>query len=540
MKRLFTTLGTFLVILLTVFSAAPQSVIADGMMIKHDPYSDRWDYSGETNQHAFINYEDGLEKMILSVGMEETSGNAVWIFPIPSEPNKVVIDVVTKLPLLSGEEITKKAKSNLLDIKKALPATQIYTIPFILGMSMAKGRAILSADLEAGGDIETDVKVYEHLEKKGITTEIITAKTAQSLYRYLQGKGLKVEEGAIPVLDHYIGKEFTFVVSWISETATEKLGLRTTQRGVFVTFPTQEIYYPLLPTSVYGSEVVPATVRIIGHRSPKIFKDIKSYTKTEYYVDSYVITEEELKSFYNGPDEKVKYTKVEIKAPSKYLTDDLWIGLETPLGTYYPAFIAQHALLSGAILLILSSMTTCIAAGLIVFSGLRNKIGILKLALVGLSNCLSIAGLAIATVLFRTKARDESIAPLLNEIRQNGYVWKRRVAVILFFADLPFLIFGGLFLPSFVQQIMLYFRYGFFSVNIMIIYIIPLMVLAITIFIKRIKTKGRPLFSQLIAANYSSWSFNPKDKMKLAFIPLFSIGFLLISWVVAELVKMTV
>ncbi len=105
-------LFSFIIIstLLIVSLAIPNLALADGMIIRPDPYSDRWDYLGESNQQAFINYEGGLEKMILSIGMEETSGNVVWIFPVPAEPNKVVIDVVTKFPRLSGEEISKKAK----------------------------------------------------------------------------------------------------------------------------------------------------------------------------------------------------------------------------------------------------------------------------------------------------------------------------------------------------------------------------------------------------------------------------------------------
>jgi len=531
-------------ILLLPSLTIPNSALADGMIIRPDPYSDRWDYLGESNQQAFINYEDGLEKMILSIGMEETSGNAVWIFPVPSDPNKVVIDVVTQFPRLSGEEISKKAKSNLFNIKKALPATQIYTIPFIdwWGMGTYKGPAegMWGAPMGVGRAIETDVIVHEHLEKEGITTEIITAKTAQALYRYLQNKNLKVEEGSIPVLDHYIGKEFTFVVSWISETDIAIPKAQSKQRGVFVTFPTQKIYYPLLPTSVYGSEIVPATIRIIGHRSPKIFKDIKNYTETEYFIDNYVSLEEELKSFYDGPTKNVRYTKIEIKAPSKFLTDDLWISSGAPLKTYYSSFVAQHALFSGILLLILSSIITCVIAGWIVFADLRSKNGILKLVLVGLSNCLSIIGLAITTVLFKTKEKDENVTSLLNEIKQRGYIWKRRLTVILFFAALPFLGFGLLVLPSFIPQII---RYGIDSSDItplLIIYIIPLLALTFSFFIKRIKTEDKSLFTQLKSAGYSSWSFNPKDKMKFIFVPFFSVSFLVISWLVIKLAEFTV
>jgi hypothetical protein len=111
MNKLSALLFSCLIIFLVVFSLAPEPVLADGMAIK---YSDRWDYSNETNQQAFINYEHGLQKMIISVGLDaENSDGVVWLFPIPADPSKVVIDVVKSVPHLHGEEISKKAKSNL-------------------------------------------------------------------------------------------------------------------------------------------------------------------------------------------------------------------------------------------------------------------------------------------------------------------------------------------------------------------------------------------------------------------------------------------
>ena len=622
-------------ILLIPLLAIPNLAHADGMLIKPDPYSDRWDYSGQTNQQAFINYENKLEKMIISIGMEEASEEAVWIFPIPANPDKIAIDVVTKFPQLEGEEITKKAKSNLLDIKELLQATQIYPVIF----KTVKNPMMYGGMLAGIEEIETGVTVYEHLEKEGVTTEIITAKTSQALYKYLQSKNLKVEKGSIPVLDHYIGKEFTFVISWISEkeekikkklreeiekdprnyideisyalgdlynekilglvrkdipelekplrdfrkrsedktlrqqqreflaknpmfkevlinflvanfqdlpnvspfTNIKRQAKQLKQKGVFVTFPTKKIYYPLFPTSVYRSETIPVTIRVMGFVNPKVFKHIKSYTKVEHFIDDNVRLDDELKNFYSGPAENVKYTKIEINAPSKFLTDDLWISSRAPLKTYYSSFIAQHPLINEILLLILSSIITCVMTGWIVFRELRSKNGILKLALIGLSNCLSIIGLVIATVLFRTKAKDKNIASLLNEIRQKGYIWKRRIAVILFFAALPFLSFGVVALPSFIREIV---RYGGFrsgdTMPIIIVYIIPLLVLAFVLFIKRIKVEDKSLFIQLKSAGYSSWSFNPKDKMKFIFVPLFSFSFLAISWLIIKLVEFTV
>lgn len=616
MKKLC-TFATLLFTLLAVFLFVPKSVFADGMMIKPDPYSDRWDYSNESNQQAFINYDNGLQKMIISVGFEgESSNGIVWLFPIPSEPNKVAIDVVKSLPGLSGEEISKKAKSNLDDTTKFLQMTQIYIIPFVsfYGTLGTAGRGLentLGTPQGLGKNIEQDVIVYEHLDKEGISSEIITAKTANGLYDYLKSKGLKIESGSIPVLDNYIGKDYSFVASWINSPEKiisvdeikalivendlgtypifynladnlrqkypdftrdnvflntgnpEQINLAleelrqavqnnpsiiaraksnsSSQKGLFVTFPTNDIYFPLLPTSVYGSKTVPATIRIIGHVSPKVFQDIKSYTKTEYYVDSYASFADDLKNFYSGQNQNIKYTKIEINAPSKFLTDDLWINNQAPVKTYYSTFVAKHPIVSAMILFILSSILAGILAGLIIFRDLRKKP--VKLGFIGLSNFLTLLGLLITTVLVGTKNKNESVEPLLDEIKQKGYFWKRRVATILFFVAIPFLVFGLFALSSLIREIgyssMRYFMSDF-VIPILIIYVLPISALIISFIIKRIKIEDKNLFEQLKLAGYSSWSFQPKDKMKYVFVPVFSVSFLIISWLLVKLVGFTV
>jgi len=542
MKKLSTLIVLSLVAFLAVFSFIPKSVLADGMMIKPDPYSDRWDYSNESNQQAFINYDNGLQKMIISVGFEgENNNGVVWLFPVPSDPNKVAIDVVKSLPQLSGEEISKKAKSNLDDTTKFLQMTQVYTIPFIslfgtLGTT-DRGYNTLGVPEGIGRGVEQDVVVYEHLEKEGITSEIITAKTAFGLYDYLKNKGLKIESGSIPVLDNYIGKEYSFVASWIS--SPEK-NISAQNRGIFVTFLTKDIYFPMLPTSVYGSKTVPATIRVIGYVSPKVFQSIKSYTKTEYYIDSYASFADDLKNFYSGQNKNVKYTKIEINAPSKFLTDDLWIGQQAPVKTYYSTFVAKHPVISAILLLIISSLITGILAGWIVFKALRKNI--LKLGLIGLSNCLSIFGLLITTVLIGTKNKNESVEPVLAEIKQKGYFWKRRVATILFFVAIPFLVFGLFALSSLIREISYSLRYldSDIIISVLIIYVLPIVALIVSFIIKRVKPEDKNLFEQLKLSGYSSWSFQPKDKLKIAFVPIFSVSFLIVSWLLVKLIGFTV
>lgn len=606
----------FLIFYLVRLYFVPKLVLADGLLINSDPYFDRWDYSNESNQQAFINYDSGMQKMIISVGFTEKNSNgAVWLFPIPSDPNNVTIDVVKSLPVFDGEEISKKAKSNLDNKAKFLKMTQLYTIPFIVFYSPLNTKRMgifLSSAENLDTAVDKDIVVYEHLEKEGIVSEVITAKTASGLYDYFQKKGLKIERGSIPVLDNYIGKEYSFIASWISspkkiilaeeikdnlyiyfssqyrypkffsllESLRQKYPefnqagnsveylksqqgepvLRelvqavqndqsiiadtyANQRGVFVVFPTDEIYFPLLPTSVYGNKTVPATIRIIGHVSPKVYENIKSYIKTGYYVDSYTSFDRNFKNFYNGQNKNIKYTKIEISAPSEFLTDDLWLKARAPIKTYYSTFIAKHPVVIMIILLILSSILAGVLAGMIIFKDLRRNP--IKLGLIGLSNSLTILGLLVTTVLVSTKTKNESIVSVLTELEQKGYLLKRRFATILFFVAIPFLVFGLFTLPLSVDMISYSIRFFDDSIPgliiyILIIYVLPITALIVGLVIKRIKPEDQNLFEQLKLSGYSTWSFQPKDKLKIAFVPLFSISFLIISWLLVKIVQLSV
>jgi len=173
--------------------------------------------------------------------------------------------------------------------------------------------------------------------------------------------------------------------------------------------------------------------------------------------------------------------------------------------------------ISAVLLLIIGSLITGILVGWIVFKALRKNI--FKLGLVGLSNCLSIFGLLITTMLINTKEINEGVGQIITEIKQKGYFWKRRFAAILLLVDLPFLLFV---LPN------------------LILVLVPVAILVFSLIIKRIKPEDKNLFDQLKLNNYSSWSFQPKDKAKILFVPIFSISFLIVSWLLVELIGFTV
>jgi hypothetical protein len=445
-------------------------VIADGVVF----HPDSWRPLEENEQRAAIAYQNEFEKMIIAIDFR-MNDKAVWIFPLPAKPEKIAIDVVTEFPGFSGRNIEKSIQRNLMSI----PLGIVYPA-FIL----APTEEIYP--LKAGIlEERTGVIIHEHLEKEGVIVELVTAESGNALYNYLTNKGLKVEKSAISIFDSYIGKEYSFVVAWISSSINtsairyvpsycnnhadcsqacsancppdtygccvngnigqcnltshtcycaynasfctncppcdytieycdgytntcEPRYSRTYYRryepysrkvGIFITFPTSKVFYPLLPTSVYGSKSIPVNIYLLGYFEPKVYPEIKSYTKTSYYIQDYLSTS--LTEFFGSTIlRNLPYTKVEIEAPSKYFINDLYF--EESLQAKLIGFIVSHRILIILVVVIISAVAGGIT-GFIIY----RKIG--KFALIGMANIFTLAGVATAMMFTKTKKKFEAI-----------------------------------------------------------------------------------------------------------------------------------
>lgn len=497
-------------LILSILIALPSFVFADGGIWRY--YQDRWEPLSENEQKAAINYQNGLEKMIIDVNFQaQTTDKTVWIFPVPSKPEKVVIDVLTSFPQLYGRDPVEEAKSSLSSLLFMSTITQIYPMLFLLFFI---GFGAFSTT--AGG-----VNVHESIQKEGITTEIITAETGDSLYNYIVGKGLNIDKSAISIFDGYIGKDYSFVVSWVSggSTTSQCNGIQyccysqrlynyfwsstcsgfsyesygtvsqvspyqcdsstscqqrctnggsgvfyscgaikdnycccsydasscnygyynpsyqtypnSKQLGIFITFPTDKIYYPLLPTSIYGSTKIPITIYILDYVEPETYKDISSYVKSSYYTSSYTSTSG-LESFFgNIETQNLKYTKIEIlDAPSKYFTDDLWFRKGAPIHIGIASFIAymfsKYPLILGILFLLLISALVGAIAGLLVFKNWK------RYALIGLANIFSVIAVAIVVYSTETRKVDENIRRKLKDQGFSVTDTRKRAFVLAF------------------------------------------------------------------------------------------------------------
>lgn len=533
MRKILSAFFGCILLLLVLLTVPLKTVFADGVMIRipHDDTS--WNYSDETNQEVFINYEAGLQKMVIAVeGQTNNNERIFWIFPVPADPEKVTIDIVKKLPDFEGSRIKEKAAYNLKAARKFLSNTQIYPVLNPLS-SLITGVADFQSSKTPGG-----VSVYDHLEKEGLTTEIITAKNSSGLYDYLSNKGLDINENSLTSFDYYMGRDYSFIVSWVTQP-TNNWGIKhftsaidsskeptninrvSIQKGLYITFPVKKIYFPLMPTSIYGSKIIPVTLRVLGLVSPEIFNDIKNYTTVEYFTDGNISNVSYLKGFFNkvkmGP---IRYTKIVIEAPSKLLTEDLWIKSKPPIGIWLISFIADHIFLSKVIYLAVCSFITGIVAGFITLKPLRKKI--FKLGIVGLSNCFSILGLIVATHYLKV-SNYSNLNNTVTITRIKGHAfWRRFIGTLMLIVSLFYSIGSIYWINTLLSKKTLWMESTIIPNPVSLL--VPFLFLALSV--KMVYPKPNDSCTLNISENDQQLG-----QRKISFVILYSFLFLFNNWV---------
>ncbi|KKR08515.1 MAG: hypothetical protein UT32_C0001G0035 [Parcubacteria group bacterium GW2011_GWC2_39_14] len=507
-------LKRFAFVMILAFLLLPQITLADGAAFIPGPYDDRWDYNQESTQSAIIDFKNGTQKMLLNVGFESAEVDTVWLFPVPAQPEKIIIDVVEDVPNLRGEELGDSAKSQLDISRRGLLALQVYAIPFALSHrysgSGGTGVSLGGAGFGASDGKSADVLVYETIEKEGITSQIITAKTSVGLFKYLREKNLNIKGGSIPALDEYVGKDFSFVVSWIStqnkpdksrqevedkllrfsnnyfqesngikkdflkgiqtqfpdnylaytsavyqgshvggdyliintefknklvdlllqspellieDTYYDYRGAESKVRGVFVSFPTEKAFYPLKLTSVYGSEIIPTDIRLVGYVEPQTYKDIAPYVETSYYFESdYYDTYGTPKNLFGWENnQSIRYTKVTLKAPSKLFTQDLWFTPNNSIKLSVLELLGRSFFFTFIPLFLICSFLAGIFAAWIAFWGrLESRRKLWRYGLLSWFNFFSIFAVMLVVFFSRTRSLDEAHKATLVGLKSQG------------------------------------------------------------------------------------------------------------------------
>jgi len=412
--------------LLVVLPFLFTSVAGDGVII--DPWGMPFEEGAQT---AVVLWKDGLETLALHVSSTSPEGS-FWLIPIPNEPETVAVSHVSSLTFSGydrGVEAWRAAKSwaSFWFVGGAL-SSQFYPVvsPFSwlllyrLGIRRPPIYVPLLENAEWLTREEGTVTVHEVVESFGLTSYVVTADDAEALYGFMYDIGLKVPEEVKVVLANYIGSRFSFVVSkvqqWTIREAERPANLSIPERedlsrmpivrpqglGIVITFPSDAPFYPLVPTSVYGSKVVPVRLYLNGLWDiPNLGQPLFTFTKVEHFVYSHI-------SIYTSPEvrplsgaELSEYTLVVMDPPSKYLTTDL---------TFRPASLMQLGVNFSWVLGILMFLACSVAASGItsVLLGGRNKRDVAKWSVLGLSNSLTILGYYWATSRVLGKERHET------------------------------------------------------------------------------------------------------------------------------------
>lgn len=401
----------------------------------------------QEHQNAYINHQNGREKLIIEIKLKEIQSDAFWIVPIPSSPENIKTDIISETPHLAGIDVIEKAKHELNSIRETLYATQLYPIPFMLltgigSTNLAGSRSSLS---EPGKSTkgEGDITVFEHIEKEGMVMETITAKTGDALESYLKSKGVEAKSSNTKILDEYIGKDFSFIVSWINSEKTPTK--EDASKGIFVDFPQEKIYYPMKLTSIYQEKEIPITLRIIGFVPNEIPKSYKENTTAKYYAVSNFEANESIiqgkqgeNPFFEGFEmpANLEYTSFEIKSEAKNFTEDIYISKNVYTKALYSHFIYEYSTWLMIIFLLVASMLASLLSALTVFKETRHGAGTLKFFLLGLFNLLSILVFLIAAFLVKTNVLPKEKEKKYRELGQF-YAWGAMIFDLRKLAFLP-------------------------------------------------------------------------------------------------------
>jgi len=416
--------GKLLVSLILLVLIISPIAFADGGMWVHN--IDTWNLYDQKSQLAAIDYKDGFQNMLIQINLDDQvhGDKAVWIFPVPAPPEKVAVNIIKSYPIFQGENMKNKLESttsgmaSIYSIYSTFPLSMVF-FPFLLlglsssGVTNASTRftnyynALYSTE---------GVTVHEVIQKMGVTSELITAKDATSLENYLKSKELILPQDSKDILNEYIGKDYSFVVSYIDDLEKFKQssgsnpsyygGNRVNVISVSLKFPTDRIFYPLRLTSVYGSTSIPMEINFAGYVSPDLYSEITSGSSISYY-----------QGYEYGEGYKY-YTKLKLDAPSKYFTKDLWISNFMPVNVLLAYFVINFSWLWGIILYALLSCVASLAAGMFVF-GKDVPDARKRFLLLGLTNFLTLIGFSVATWMMKTKQVD--LDPIIkSELKKKG------------------------------------------------------------------------------------------------------------------------
>ena len=450
--------GVFALFLALALTLSPSLATADGFAFSN------MDYAREKYQNALIKYKDGMEHLLLNVGVEghEKEGVA-WVVPIPAPPEEVSVKILEYIPFVLGSEITGNGRRGLLDASMLASLTQIYpilltaAIPAFLGQRSAK-----MDDVSRSGSFT----VHTETEAFGLTSTVVTTSSIDGFRAFLKSRSLIEQPEMSEALAPYIGKNFSLICSWLSpETAVDTDRRNHLNMGLLVSFPSNNVFYPLIPTGVYKEDAVETHIRIMGLISPELPEGLSGYSEIGHYKGRIL--------FYGDVDtllpfaedsEGFMYTHIRLKAPGSALIEDISFeprpSASAAFISSYSNLINEHIGLVATFMISLASALAAIFAGTATAPNLRTRKGRAILALYGQFNFLSLVGIFLFIDLLRPDQLPKEIQKKADWLEGEFRTWgekedpaRRRLVIYSLTAALGILVAITLALNSYLAAI---------------------------------------------------------------------------------------
>lgn len=340
--------------LLVLFLLAAATVVfADGMTFSGNDLSYFIPIT-EENQHAIIAHKDGQEAMLLAVNIFlKDNEKAFWLFPVPAKPADIKTDVTDQFPTIRGWQPTFNART-VFDL---LLAAQVMSQPYVWPLT-----CIMSSFGTAGTNL-TDLSVHSVTEKFGLKIETLTAISIDSLEQHLKESGIQIDPSHLTAFSEYLTDKYSLIFVRISskEELIRQLSdykdIHKEEEGrwpaVFVTFPSEQIFFPLKPTGSYRDEIQ-IIVKVLDFVKNKgKLNDGWSYN---YYRQTN--TDEPLPDVLQPyiTEKPLRYTNFRFYGNAADLKEDMWMVPFEPVGIKYAYMIDKFAKLGGGSVMILGSV----------------------------------------------------------------------------------------------------------------------------------------------------------------------------------------